>query len=107
MADGDSTNPTPKYKQTLSTVILYDPSSKVRSAAIQTLSSMLENSDLYLAQASDLKTKTAFTSFSQTLAAMIKELHTTLLASIQKETLPVLPLALRVSIDDDTISNTV
>ncbi|KAG2374358.1 hypothetical protein C9374_010928 [Naegleria lovaniensis] len=92
----DSLNPNPKFKQTLSTTILFDPSSKVRSTAVQALASILENSELYLAQASDVRTKSsAFTSFSQSLALMIKELHHTLIYSIQHETLPVLPLSIR------------
>lgn len=96
-SDNDSTNQNPKSKQTLSTVLLFDPSSKVRLAAAQALASMLENSELYLAQASEMKTKSAFTSFSQTLASIIKELHYTLILSIKKESLPILPVSIRVS----------
>ncbi|KAL9648702.1 hypothetical protein ABK040_003640 [Willaertia magna] len=95
LADNDSLNPIPKYKQSISTVLLYDSSSRVRLAAVQTLGTMLENSSLYLAQASDALTKSAFTSFSQTLASMIKELHFTLISSIKNDTLPVLPQSIR------------
>jgi len=45
--------PKPKYLPTLSTVILYDTSSKCRSVAAQTLISMLDNSSKFLAQADD------------------------------------------------------
>lgn len=45
--------PKPRFGATLATVLLYDPSPKVRSAAAQTLITMFDNSRKYLAQADD------------------------------------------------------
>ncbi|XP_034034279.1 HEAT repeat-containing protein 6 isoform X3 [Thalassophryne amazonica] len=64
---------------TLLTVILKDPSAKVRACAIQVVSAMLEGSRQFLAVAEDMSTpRASFTSLSFSLATSIRELHRTL-----------------------------
>ncbi|XP_062412103.1 HEAT repeat-containing protein 6 isoform X2 [Sardina pilchardus] len=71
---------------TLLTVVLKDPSPKVRAGSLQVLSSLLEGSRLFLSAAEDTSTpRQAFTSFSATLASSLRELHRSLLLALMAE----------------------
>lgn len=82
------------------TVILHDPSAKVRSVASSTLTIIIDGSKNYLLAANErylfiylsfthpvsAKTKTgSFTPFSQTLGSMIREIHNGLSAALDSE----------------------
>ncbi|XP_054611967.1 HEAT repeat-containing protein 6 isoform X2 [Dunckerocampus dactyliophorus] len=74
---------------TLLTIILKDPSPKVRACALQALSAMLDGSRQFLAVAEDTASpRTSYTPFSFTLAAAIRELHRTLGLALMAETSP-------------------
>ncbi|KAJ8347719.1 hypothetical protein SKAU_G00263080 [Synaphobranchus kaupii] len=71
---------------TLLTIILKDPSPKVRAGALQVLSAMLEGSRQFLSAAEDTGApRQAFTPFSATLAASLRELHRGLLLALLAE----------------------
>ncbi|KAM9788780.1 HEAT repeat-containing protein 6 [Neosynchiropus ocellatus] len=74
---------------TLLTVILKDPSPKVRTGALQVLSSILEGSRQFLAVAEDTASpRTSYTPFSFALAAAVRELHRSLSLALLSETSP-------------------
>lgn len=71
---------------TLLTIALKDPSPKVRAGSLQVLSALLEGSRQFLSTAEDTSTpRQAFTPFSATLAASIRELHRCLLLALLAE----------------------
>uniref|UniRef100_A0A8B9KGY2 HEAT repeat-containing protein 6 n=1 Tax=Astyanax mexicanus TaxID=7994 RepID=A0A8B9KGY2_ASTMX len=71
---------------TLLTIALKDPSPKVRAASLQVLSALLEGSRQFLSAAEDTSTpRQAFTPFSATLAASLRELHRCLLLALLAE----------------------
>ncbi|KAL2089636.1 hypothetical protein ACEWY4_014324 [Coilia grayii] len=73
----------------LLTVVLKDPSPKVRAGSLQVLSALLEGSRLFLSAAEDINTpRQAFTSFSATLASSLRELHRSLLLALMAESSP-------------------
>ncbi|XP_057676018.1 HEAT repeat-containing protein 6 [Corythoichthys intestinalis] len=74
---------------TLLTIILKDPSPKVRACALQALSGMLDGSRQFLAVAEDTASpRTSFTPFSFTLATAVRELHRSLSLALVAETSP-------------------
>ncbi|XP_069577814.1 HEAT repeat-containing protein 6 [Brachyistius frenatus] len=74
---------------TLLTIILKDPSPKVRLCALQVLSAMLDGSRQFLAVAEDTASpRTSYTPFSFTLATSVRELHRTLSLALLAETSP-------------------
>ncbi|KAM9333583.1 HEAT repeat-containing protein 6 [Pholidichthys leucotaenia] len=74
---------------TLLTIILKDPSPKVRLCALQVLSVMLDGSRQFLAVAEDTASpRTSYTPFSFMLATAIRELHRTLSLALLAETSP-------------------
>ncbi|TSP68491.1 HEAT repeat-containing protein 6 [Bagarius yarrelli] len=71
---------------TLVTIALKDPSPKVRAASLQVLSALLEGSRQFLLAAEDTSApRQAFTPFSATLAAGLRELHRCLLLALLAE----------------------
>ncbi|KAK3555756.1 hypothetical protein QTP86_028957, partial [Hemibagrus guttatus] len=71
---------------TLITIALKDPSPKVRAVSLQVLSALLEGSRQFLSAAEDISTlRQAFTPFSATLAASLRELHRCLLLALLAE----------------------
>ncbi|XP_056586118.1 HEAT repeat-containing protein 6 [Triplophysa dalaica] len=71
---------------TLLTIALKDPSPKVRAGSLQVLSALLEGSRQFLSTAEDTSApRQAFTPFSATLAASIRELHRCLLLAALAE----------------------
>ncbi|MBN3318881.1 HEAT6 protein, partial [Atractosteus spatula] len=71
---------------TLLTIVLKDPSPKARAGALQVLSAMLEGSRQFLSAAEDTSAqRRAFTPFSATLAAGLRELHRCLLLGLLAE----------------------
>ncbi|MCI4386378.1 hypothetical protein PGIGA_G00061630 [Pangasianodon gigas] len=71
---------------TLVTIALKDPSPKVRAASLQVLSALLEGSRQFLSAAEDTSApRQAFTPFSATLAASLRELHRCLLLALLAE----------------------
>nr|XP_015222818.1 PREDICTED: HEAT repeat-containing protein 6 [Lepisosteus oculatus] len=71
---------------TLLTIVLKDPSPKARAGALQVLSAMLEGSRQFLSAAEDTSAqRRAFTPFSATLAAGLRELHRCLLLALLAE----------------------
>ncbi|XP_064207427.1 HEAT repeat-containing protein 6 [Anguilla rostrata] len=71
---------------TLLTIVLKDPSPKVRAGALQSLSALLEGSRQFLSAAEDTGApRQAFTPFSATLAASLRELHRGLLLALMAE----------------------
>ncbi|KAG7484798.1 hypothetical protein MATL_G00054150 [Megalops atlanticus] len=71
---------------TLLTIILKDPSPKVRAGSLQVLSALLEGSRQFLSAAEDTGARRqAFTPFSATLAASLRELHRGLLLALLAE----------------------
>ncbi|XP_062868208.1 HEAT repeat-containing protein 6 [Trichomycterus rosablanca] len=71
---------------TLVTITLKDPSPKVRAASLQVLSAFLEGSRQFLSVAEDTGApRQAFTPFSATLAASLRELHRCLLLALLAE----------------------
>ncbi|XP_043574842.1 HEAT repeat-containing protein 6 [Chiloscyllium plagiosum] len=73
----------------LMTIALKDPSPKVRAAALQALSAILEGSKQFLSVAEDTNDhRRAFTPFSATLASNIRELHRCLLIALVAESSP-------------------
>ncbi|KAJ8267193.1 hypothetical protein GJAV_G00139590 [Gymnothorax javanicus] len=71
---------------TLITIVLKDPSPKVRAGALQALSALLEGSRQFLSAAEDTGTpRQAFTPFSAMLAASLRELHRALLLAMRAE----------------------
>ncbi|XP_061559023.1 HEAT repeat-containing protein 6 isoform X1 [Phycodurus eques] len=74
---------------TLLTIILKDPSPKVRACALQALSAMLDGSRQFLAVAEDTASPpTSYTPFSFTLATAVRELHRSLSLVLMAETSP-------------------
>ncbi|XP_030601520.1 HEAT repeat-containing protein 6 [Archocentrus centrarchus] len=74
---------------TLLTIILKDPSPKVRLCALQVLSAILDGSRQFLAVAEDTASpRTSYTPFSFTLATAVRELHRTLSLALLAETSP-------------------
>ncbi|XP_053188243.1 HEAT repeat-containing protein 6 [Scomber japonicus] len=74
---------------TLLTIILKDPSPKVRTSALQVLSAMLDGSRQFLAVAEDTSSpRTSYTPFSFSLATAIRELHRALSLALLAETSP-------------------
>uniref|UniRef100_A0A667YHS1 HEAT repeat-containing protein 6 n=1 Tax=Myripristis murdjan TaxID=586833 RepID=A0A667YHS1_9TELE len=72
---------------TLLTIILKDPSPKVRACALQVLSAMLDGSRQFLGVAEDTASpRTSFTPFSFSLATAIRELHRALSLALLAET---------------------
>ncbi|TNN63459.1 HEAT repeat-containing protein 6 [Liparis tanakae] len=72
---------------TLITIILKDPSPKVRACALQVLSAMLDGSRQFLAVAEDTASpRKSFTPFSFLLAAAVRELHRALTLALLAET---------------------
>ncbi|KAM3869268.1 HEAT repeat-containing protein 6 [Diretmus argenteus] len=72
---------------TLLTIILKDPSPKVRACALQVLSAMLDGSRQFLGLAEDTASpRTSFTPFSFSLATAVRELHRTLSLALLAET---------------------
>uniref|UniRef100_A0A8C5DBD4 HEAT repeat-containing protein 6 n=1 Tax=Gouania willdenowi TaxID=441366 RepID=A0A8C5DBD4_GOUWI len=72
---------------TLLTIVLKDPSAKVRLSALQVLSGILDGSRQFLALAEDTASpRTSYTSFSFTLAASVRELHRALSLAVLAET---------------------
>ncbi|KAM4726501.1 HEAT repeat-containing protein 6 isoform 2-T2 [Anableps anableps] len=72
---------------TLLTIILKDPSAKVRLCALQVLSAILDGSRQFLAAAEDTASpRTSYTPFSFMLAAAIRELHRGLSLALLAET---------------------
>lgn len=72
-------------RYTLATSLLYDSSSKCRSAASMSISCLLENSAKFFVHAEDKSYSSPFMSYSQNLSSMLKELHTTLLTALERE----------------------
>ncbi|XDV39080.1 hypothetical protein PO909_008371 [Leuciscus waleckii] len=71
---------------TLLTIALKDPSPKVRAGSLQVLSALLEGSRQFLSTAEDTSApRQAFTPFSATLAASVRELHRGLLLALVAE----------------------
>uniref|UniRef100_A0AAR2LQE4 HEAT repeat-containing protein 6 n=1 Tax=Pygocentrus nattereri TaxID=42514 RepID=A0AAR2LQE4_PYGNA len=71
---------------TLITIALKDPSPKVRAGSLQVLSALLEGSRQFLSAAEDTSApRQAFTPFSATLAASLRELHRCLLLALIAE----------------------
>lgn len=74
---------------TLLTIILKDPSPKVRACALQVLSAMLDGSRQFLAVAEDTASpRTSYTPFSFSLATVVRELHRALSLALLVETSP-------------------
>ncbi|XP_068457508.1 HEAT repeat-containing protein 6 [Clinocottus analis] len=72
---------------TLITIILKDPSPKVRACALQVLSAMLDGSRQFLAIAEDTASpRKSYTPFSFLLATAIRELHRALSLALLAET---------------------
>uniref|UniRef100_A0A674NSF0 HEAT repeat-containing protein 6 n=1 Tax=Takifugu rubripes TaxID=31033 RepID=A0A674NSF0_TAKRU len=71
----------------LITVILKDPSPRVRACALQVLSAMLDGSHQFLAVAEDTAApRTSYTPFSFLLATAVRELHRALSLALLAET---------------------
>ncbi|KAL4608428.1 HEAT repeat-containing protein 6-like [Arapaima gigas] len=71
---------------TLLTIVLKDPSPKVRAGSLQVLSALLEGSRQFLSVAEDTGApRQAFTPFSVTLAASLRELHRGLVLALLAE----------------------
>uniref|UniRef100_A0A673ILG5 HEAT repeat-containing protein 6 n=1 Tax=Sinocyclocheilus rhinocerous TaxID=307959 RepID=A0A673ILG5_9TELE len=71
---------------TLLTIALKDPSPKVRAGSLQVMSALLEGSRQFLSTAEDTSApRQAFTPFSATLAASVRELHRCLLLALVAE----------------------
>ncbi|XP_054481118.1 HEAT repeat-containing protein 6 [Anoplopoma fimbria] len=74
---------------TLITIILKDPSPKVRACALQVLSAILDGSRQFLAVAEDTASpRKSYTPFSFLLATAIRELHRALTLALLAETSP-------------------
>ncbi|XP_061595748.1 HEAT repeat-containing protein 6 [Cololabis saira] len=74
---------------TLLTIILKDPSPKVRLCALPVLSAILDGSRQFLAVAEDTASpRTSYTPFSFTLATAVRELHRGLSLALLAETSP-------------------
>uniref|UniRef100_UPI0037E7AC83 HEAT repeat-containing protein 6 n=1 Tax=Semicossyphus pulcher TaxID=241346 RepID=UPI0037E7AC83 len=74
---------------TLLTIILKDPSPKVRACALQVLSAMLDGSRQFLAVAEDTASpRTSYTPLSFSLATAVRELHRALSLALLAETSP-------------------
>ncbi|KAL6098627.1 heatr6 [Pungitius sinensis] len=74
---------------TLITIILKDPSPKVRACALQVLSAMLDGSRQFLAVAEDTASpRKSYTPFSFLLATAVRELHRALTLALLAETSP-------------------
>ncbi|XP_040908353.1 HEAT repeat-containing protein 6 [Toxotes jaculatrix] len=74
---------------TLLTIILKDPSPKVRACALQVLSAMLDGSRQFLAVAEDTASpRTSYTPFSFSLATTVRELHRALSLALLAESAP-------------------
>uniref|UniRef100_A0A8C4F4A8 HEAT repeat-containing protein 6 n=1 Tax=Dicentrarchus labrax TaxID=13489 RepID=A0A8C4F4A8_DICLA len=74
---------------TLLTIILKDPSPKVRACTLQVLSAILDGSRQFLAVAEDTASpRTSYTPFSFSLATAVRELHRALSLALLAETSP-------------------
>ncbi|KAL0994977.1 hypothetical protein UPYG_G00130190 [Umbra pygmaea] len=74
---------------TLLTIVLKDPSPKVRTCALQVLSALLEGSRQFLGVAEDLAPpRTSYTPFSFSMATTIRELHRSLSLALVAESSP-------------------
>ncbi|KAK9536626.1 hypothetical protein VZT92_006393 [Zoarces viviparus] len=74
---------------TLITIILKDPSPKVRACALQVLSAILDGSRQFLAVAEDTASpRKSYTPFSFLLATAVRELHRALTLALLAETSP-------------------
>ncbi|TRY57314.1 hypothetical protein DNTS_008900 [Danionella cerebrum] len=72
---------------TLLTIALKDPSPKVRAGSLQVMSALLEGSRQFLSTAEDTGApRQAFTPFSASLAASVREMHRCLLLTLLAET---------------------
>lgn len=70
----------------LFTVLLYDPFVTVRAAVCNTIISMLDGSKQYLSLALESeKSKSSFTSLSENLGSMIRDIHRGLVYALRKE----------------------
>ncbi|KAI8884495.1 hypothetical protein K501DRAFT_247598 [Backusella circina FSU 941] len=71
----------------LFTILLYDPAVTVRSAVCHTLVAILNDAKPYLSLAleSNKKSKSSFTSFSESLGLILHDIHTGLIYALQKE----------------------
>ncbi|KAJ7997528.1 hypothetical protein DPEC_G00229950 [Dallia pectoralis] len=74
---------------TLLTIVLKDPSPKVRTCALQVLSALLEGSRQFLGVAEDLAPpRTSYTPFSFSMATTVRELHRSLSLGLLAESSP-------------------
>uniref|UniRef100_A0A3P8YRI8 HEAT repeat-containing protein 6 n=1 Tax=Esox lucius TaxID=8010 RepID=A0A3P8YRI8_ESOLU len=74
---------------TLLTIVLKDPSPKVRTCALQVLSALLEGSRQFLGVAEDLAPpRTSYTPFSFSMATTVRELHRSLSLALLAESSP-------------------
>uniref|UniRef100_A0AAY4BWJ6 HEAT repeat-containing protein 6 n=1 Tax=Denticeps clupeoides TaxID=299321 RepID=A0AAY4BWJ6_9TELE len=83
--------PTPGSASTLTllTIVLKDPSPKVRAGSLQVLSALLDGSRGFLSTAEDVSVpRQAFTPLSATLAASLRELHRSLSLALLAESSP-------------------
>ncbi|KAG0177249.1 HEAT repeat-containing protein 6 [Apophysomyces sp. BC1021] len=90
----DTSSPEPRLTATLRsdnqpfslfTVLLYDPMLSVRSAVCNTLVAMLDGSKQYLSIASDRESKSSFTSLSEHVAYILRDVHSGLVYALLKE----------------------
>ncbi|KAL0080879.1 hypothetical protein J3Q64DRAFT_1200073 [Phycomyces blakesleeanus] len=72
----------------LFTLIIYDPTVTVRTAACNALIAMLEGSKQYLSIASERDTKSSFTSLSERVASILRDLHAGIMIALNKEQTP-------------------
>ncbi|KAK6638419.1 hypothetical protein RUM44_008848 [Polyplax serrata] len=73
-----------QHMRTLITCLLEDPSPKCRSEVVRVLLMIISNSRQYFQQADGLS-KSSFTAFSCTTSNIVKELHKSLLLTLQTE----------------------
>ncbi|CAO3646136.1 unnamed protein product [Cunninghamella echinulata] len=69
----------------LITLLLYDPMMAVRITVCHTLIAMLDQSKQYLNVASEREGKSSFTSLSERLASIVRDLHLSLIYALRKE----------------------
>jgi hypothetical protein len=81
----DSNDTLSQKSRYITTAMIYDTSSRCRGVAASCIGAMLERSKMFLAQADDEQTKSAFMPFSHTLAATLRQLHIALLYAIENE----------------------
>ncbi|CAO3628299.1 unnamed protein product [Cunninghamella blakesleeana] len=80
-----STLQSDQHSFSLITLLLYDPMMAVRITVCHTLIAMLDGSKQYLNVASEREVKSSFTSLSERLASILKDLHLALVYSLLKE----------------------